>query len=72
MLPDKFWISSEFRGELKEKIIVKSYERKQRNYFTNLNKLNKNLLGLGPCVQWFSDLHGFVCPNPIWLLQTIM
>ena len=41
MLPDRFWISSEFRGELKEKIKVKSYERKQRNYFTNLNNLNK-------------------------------
>ena len=41
MLPDRFWMSSEFRGELKEKIKVKSYELKQRNYFTNLNKLNK-------------------------------
>ena len=41
MLPDRFWTSSEFRGELKEKIKVKSYELKQKNYFTNLNKLNK-------------------------------
>ena len=41
MLPDRFWMSSEFRGELKEKIKVKSYELKQWNYFTNLNKLNK-------------------------------
>ena len=43
MIPDRFWMSSEFRSELKEKIKVKSYELKQKNYFTNLNKLNKLL-----------------------------
>ena len=40
MIPDRFWMSSEFRSELKEKIKVKSYELKQKNYFTNLNKLS--------------------------------
>ncbi|KAM7427712.1 Mitochondrial aspartate/glutamate carrier protein [Porites harrisoni] len=42
MIPDRFWMSSEFRSELKEKIKVKSYELKQKNYFTNLNKLSNS------------------------------
>ena len=50
MIPDRFWMSSEFRSELKEKIKVKSYELKQKNYFTNLNKLNKLTPDLCPVV----------------------
>ena len=50
MLPDRFWMSSEFRGELKEKIKVKSYELKQKNYFKNLNKLNRLTRNLCPVV----------------------
>ena len=63
MLPDRFWTSSEFRGELKEKIKVKSYELKQKNYFTNLNKLNK--LTRSQCGSQISRVSS--APLAVWV-----